>query len=375
MDMQKAENLVAKNTPLRKMPAATVYPPNTPMHLVPRSIATNSKTLISLYVVYQLFVDFEKTCKKRITPTGITEGERGFEQTKECYLTEVMPFFKQLKGQFESLQKGINSDIKEMEKEFDAMIVEVNDYEQELKYNEVERKNLHILNENLISSCVAQDVFYTVTKHSITASRFHKLSIALKVSHDRVIELENKNSELNEKIDQDDHDNLVKHLSKLKYQHLKENVKTSNIKTSSEFGAVFQINKRDEQIQAHCNTIRKLKAQISQLKGEKNNVTGSQMPPPLDSQYSQTFHLQNLGNVLQKENESFLEENEKEIENLRSQEKGKLPLVFNENVASKSSSDCKYTMTVKYIPPHLRNNELVFHNYFAHLKDSLNVSV
>ena len=28
-------------------------------------------------------------------------------------------------------------------------------------------------------------------------------------------------------------------------------------------------------------------------------------------------------------------------------------------------------MTVKYIPPHLRNNELVFHNYFAHLKDSL----
>ena len=111
---------------------------------------------------------------------------------------------------------------------------------------------------------------------------------------------------------------MVKHLSKLevehfdlqlKYQHLKENVKTSNIKTSSnvsEFDAVFEINKRDEQIQAHCNTIRNLKAQISQLKGEKNNVTGSQMPPPLDSQYSQTFHLQNLVNVLQKENESFL---------------------------------------------------------------------
>ena len=76
------------------MPSATVYPPNTPMHLVPRNLPTNSKTLISLYVVYQRFVDFEKTCKKRITPTGITEGERGFEQTKECYLTEVMPFFK-----------------------------------------------------------------------------------------------------------------------------------------------------------------------------------------------------------------------------------------------------------------------------------------
>jgi hypothetical protein len=39
-----------------------------------------------------MFADFDKTCKKRITPTGITEGERGFELTKECYLTEVIPF-------------------------------------------------------------------------------------------------------------------------------------------------------------------------------------------------------------------------------------------------------------------------------------------
>ncbi len=94
LDKQKAENLVVTNPPFRKMPSTTVYPPNTPMHLVPRTIDTKSKTLISQYVIFQLFVDFEKTCKKRITPTRKTEGERGFEKTKECYLTEVMPFFK-----------------------------------------------------------------------------------------------------------------------------------------------------------------------------------------------------------------------------------------------------------------------------------------
>ena len=77
----RADELKA-NTTLKFAPP-TVYPPNTPMHLVQLSLPTQCKTLISMYVIYQMFSDFDKTCKKRITPTGITEGERGFEQTKE----------------------------------------------------------------------------------------------------------------------------------------------------------------------------------------------------------------------------------------------------------------------------------------------------
>ncbi|GJT72462.1 hypothetical protein Tco_1031748 [Tanacetum coccineum] len=79
---RKAEELKANATPLPVLPPATVYPPNTPAHLVPRTLPTTSQVNIGLYVITQLFWDFEKTCKKRITPTGITEGERGFEQTK-----------------------------------------------------------------------------------------------------------------------------------------------------------------------------------------------------------------------------------------------------------------------------------------------------
>ncbi|GJQ93377.1 retrovirus-related pol polyprotein from transposon TNT 1-94 [Tanacetum coccineum] len=85
---RKAEELKANAPPLPVLPPATVYPPNTPVHLVPRTLPTTSQVNIGLYVITQLFWDFEKTCKKRITPTGITEGERGFEQTKRCYLTE-----------------------------------------------------------------------------------------------------------------------------------------------------------------------------------------------------------------------------------------------------------------------------------------------
>ncbi|GJW00896.1 hypothetical protein Tco_1556147 [Tanacetum coccineum] len=94
-DRKKAETSVPK-----PLSALTVYPPNTPVKLVPRVLPTKSQVKINLYVLTQLFTEFDKTCKKRITPTGVTEGERGFEQTKRCYLTEVIPFFKTLKEHF-----------------------------------------------------------------------------------------------------------------------------------------------------------------------------------------------------------------------------------------------------------------------------------
>ncbi|GJS83495.1 retrovirus-related pol polyprotein from transposon TNT 1-94 [Tanacetum coccineum] len=68
----------------------TVYLPNTPAKLVPRVLPTKSQVKINIYTLTQLFTEFDKTCKKIITPCGLTEGEKGFEQTKECYLTEIM---------------------------------------------------------------------------------------------------------------------------------------------------------------------------------------------------------------------------------------------------------------------------------------------
>ncbi|GJY06036.1 hypothetical protein Tco_0371976 [Tanacetum coccineum] len=80
----KAEALKEQTTASRPIKALTVYPPNTPATLVPRVLPTKSQVKINIFALIQLFSEFEKTCKKRITPTGLTEGERGFEQTKEC---------------------------------------------------------------------------------------------------------------------------------------------------------------------------------------------------------------------------------------------------------------------------------------------------
>nr|GEY42630.1 integrase, catalytic region, zinc finger, CCHC-type, peptidase aspartic, catalytic [Tanacetum cinerariifolium] len=127
---------------------------------------------------------------QRITPTGITEGERGFEQTKCCYLTEVIPFFKLLKEHFERVQKTLVTEVKEMKEIFKSMEAKVDQNAIDLRSGEIERKDRLITNENLITKCIAQDVFYTITNSALIASQFHELPIAYNVAKTRAVELE-----------------------------------------------------------------------------------------------------------------------------------------------------------------------------------------
>ncbi|GKC93381.1 retrovirus-related pol polyprotein from transposon TNT 1-94, partial [Tanacetum coccineum] len=143
----KAEALKEQNT--RPIKALTVYPPNTPATLVPRVLPTKSQVKINIFTLRQLFSEFEKTCKKRITPTGITEGERGFEQTKTCYLSEVIPFFKTLQEHFEGIQKALTKEVKEMSDAFDELEAELDQSIVDRKHDAIERKNLLLEHDNI----------------------------------------------------------------------------------------------------------------------------------------------------------------------------------------------------------------------------------
>nr|GFB35644.1 hypothetical protein [Tanacetum cinerariifolium] len=89
----KSKALKERTKVSRPIKAFIVYPPNTPATLVSKVLPTTSQVKIHIFTLIQLFLEFDKTCKKRITPTAITDEERGFEQTKACYLQEVIPFF------------------------------------------------------------------------------------------------------------------------------------------------------------------------------------------------------------------------------------------------------------------------------------------
>ncbi|GJT05770.1 integrase, catalytic region, zinc finger, CCHC-type containing protein [Tanacetum coccineum] len=68
----------------------------------------------------------------------LTEGERGFEQPKEGYLTEVIPFFKTLKEHFEGIQKALTKEIKEMKDIFEELEAEVDQNVVNRKHDEIE---------------------------------------------------------------------------------------------------------------------------------------------------------------------------------------------------------------------------------------------
>ncbi|GJV89839.1 hypothetical protein Tco_1533777 [Tanacetum coccineum] len=227
---RKAEELKANATPLPVLPPATVYPPNTPAHLVPRTLPTTSQVNIGLYVITQLFWDFEKTCKKRITPTGITEREM---------VTEV----RAMKAVFENLE------------------AEVDQNETNLRSGEIEQKNLLITNENLVAECLSKDVFYTATNSVLNVSRFYDMHDAFTSSQKRIVDLESENFNLRNKIQHDDHDSMITHFSKLEVEHFNLQLKYQNLKerfgnkkpvTSSDapsFDSLFVIGKLNEQIQ------------------------------------------------------------------------------------------------------------------------------
>ncbi|GJV17348.1 integrase, catalytic region, zinc finger, CCHC-type containing protein [Tanacetum coccineum] len=186
----KAEALKEQTPASRPIKALTVYPPNTPATLVPRVLPTKSQVKINIFALIQLFSEFEKTCKKRITPTGLTEGERGFEQTKECYLTEVIPFFKTLKEHFEGIQKALTKEVKEMKEIFEELEAEVDQNVVNKKYGEIERKNLLIANDNLIADCLSKEVFYLATNFELTISKFTEMHDTHNVFQTRCLELE-----------------------------------------------------------------------------------------------------------------------------------------------------------------------------------------
>ncbi|GJR41707.1 hypothetical protein Tco_1309810 [Tanacetum coccineum] len=218
-DRKKAETSVPK-----PLSALTVYPPNTPVKLVPRVLPTKSQVKINLYVLTQLFTEFDKTCKKRITPTGVTEGERG-------------------------VQTALFKEVKVMEEIFDQMSDEVDQNVVDKQCAEIERKNLLIANENLIANCLSNQLLYDVEKS-------------------RCLDLETEMSKVQ---------NEIKHVSKLereylnlqlKYQHLQESFDNNKSQTSQdvpEFNSFFKINNLENQIQEKDNVIRDLKVLVSNV--------------------------------------------------------------------------------------------------------------
>nr|GFA37735.1 hypothetical protein [Tanacetum cinerariifolium] len=226
----KSEALKERAKVSRPIKAFTVYPPNKPATLVPRVLPTTSQEKIYIFTLIQQFSEFDKTCKKRITPSAITDGEWGFELTKACYLQEVIPFFKTIKDNFEGIQKALNREFKQMKDVFEELEVEVAQCVVDRKHDAIDRKNLFITNDNLIAKCLSKEVFSVATKSELNVARFTEMHVANTSVEARYLALEAELATLRDKSHQENQGELIKHFSKLEVDHLNLQLKYQNLK-------------------------------------------------------------------------------------------------------------------------------------------------
>ncbi|GKD48511.1 retrovirus-related pol polyprotein from transposon TNT 1-94 [Tanacetum coccineum] len=112
-------------------------------------------------------------------------------------------------------KKALIKEIKEMKEVFEELEDEVDQNVVNSKYDEIERKNLLRANDNLIVDCLSKEVFYIATNFELTVSRFTIMHDAHTVVQACCLELEVELSKLNDKIQQDDNNELVKRFSNI----------------------------------------------------------------------------------------------------------------------------------------------------------------
>ncbi|GJU06101.1 retrovirus-related pol polyprotein from transposon TNT 1-94 [Tanacetum coccineum] len=267
-------------------------------------------------------------------------------------------------------------------------------------------KNLLITNENLVVECLSKDVFYTVTDSVLNVFRFSAMHDAFTSARKRIADLESKNFNLRNKIQNDDHDSMTKHFPKLEVEHFNLQLKYQNLKerfgnkkpvTSSDapsFDSLFVIGKLNEQIQSRGNTI--LKEKISRL--TKKN---SDADPIFDLKalVSQNKDLTAKLNALHDLNECFRAENAKvkqhykelydsikitrarttdqhnsllsKIEHLKDQLKENSKCVTIPDCKPKVLAPSRYPIDVEPIPPRLKKNQEVHLHYIERLKENV----
>nr|GEU75215.1 hypothetical protein [Tanacetum cinerariifolium] len=207
---------------------------------------------------------------KRITPTGLTEEEMGFEQTKECYFTGVIPFFKTLKEHFEGIQKALTKEIKEMNDVFEELEAEVAQNVVDRKHDEIEQKNLLTANDNLIAECLSKEVFSVATQFELNVARFTKMHVANTIVEARCLELKAELSTLRDKRHNDNHNKASK-------DHVKPTVLAPrNYAIDVEPIPSHLRNNRD----AHLDYLRHLKENVETI---RDIVEDAKVVRPLDS--------------------------------------------------------------------------------------------
>ncbi|GJR69767.1 retrovirus-related pol polyprotein from transposon TNT 1-94 [Tanacetum coccineum] len=100
--------------------------------------------------------------KIRTTPDALTEGEWGFEHTKNVFINEIIPFLKSLKDIFNVFDKYLLNEITEVQTVFNQMEAAVQQCSVDKQCFEIVKKKLFLENDRLLQKIMSQDVLLSV---------------------------------------------------------------------------------------------------------------------------------------------------------------------------------------------------------------------
>nr|GEZ21112.1 retrovirus-related Pol polyprotein from transposon TNT 1-94 [Tanacetum cinerariifolium] len=340
----------------RPIKAFTVYSPNTPATLVPRVLPTTNQVKIHIFTLIQQFSIFDKTCKKRITPSSIIDGERGFEQTKACYLQEVIPFFQTIKDNLEGIQKALTREVKQMKDGFEELEAKVSQCAVDKKHDAIDLNNLLIANDNLITKCLSKEVFSVATKSELNVARFAEMHVANTSIEARCLALEVELATLRDKSHQENQGELIKFFPKLEgkdnaIRQLKKQLSKLQV-TSSDTERTVKVRTTDTPLTKFTDLVTNLQAQMDLFRAENDKVK---------QHYKELYDSTKVTRAKHIEQVTKLTAENVTLKTSVSKAKVQPPVL----------TRTKHVVDVEPVVPRLRNNRDAHLDYLRHLIESV----
>ncbi|GJY43056.1 hypothetical protein Tco_0431269 [Tanacetum coccineum] len=195
-----------------------------------RTRPTKSQVYTQLKMLKACFPEFDKVIKDRTTPSYITNGEWHFEHTKKCFVEEIIPFYEKLKTHVKGIQDNLFKEVSEYMKIFDELDKKYDQCVTDKKSLEIENKNLLIQNECLLAQSMSKDICSVVLTSDIAEPINDEPRSNWVKEHSRNLELEDEILKLKDQLQ--GKDDLLKKL-KAQISNMKEVSADSNLKSNS----------------------------------------------------------------------------------------------------------------------------------------------
>nr|GEU62241.1 retrovirus-related Pol polyprotein from transposon TNT 1-94 [Tanacetum cinerariifolium] len=125
---------------------------------VPKELSKVSMVNSSLKKLKFHLASFDVVVKERTTATAITEGTRGFKNTKACFRDEIIPFVKALKELFNSFDQFLIDELTEVQNVFNQMEQAVEQHCVEKNKFQDKMKNVLKDNERFLEQAISVDI-------------------------------------------------------------------------------------------------------------------------------------------------------------------------------------------------------------------------